>query len=88
VRGDAAAASALTGYRGRHVIRPDVPGRRCGAGHQGALSCLRRPCALLLRFFAGLTQTEIGQRVGVSQMHVTRLLSRTLATLHRQLADD
>ena len=41
---------------------------------------------LLLRFFGGLTQTEIGTRVGISQMHVSRLLSRTLATLRRQLS--
>ena len=32
---------------------------------------------LALRFFDGLTQTEIGQRVGISQMHVSRLLSRS-----------
>jgi RNA polymerase sigma-B factor len=36
---------------------------------------------LLMRFFGGMTQTEIGQRVGISQMHVSRLLSRTLASL-------
>jgi RNA polymerase sigma-B factor len=41
---------------------------------------------LLLRFFGGLTQTEIAARVGLSQMHVSRLLSRTLAQLRRQLA--
>ena len=41
---------------------------------------------LLLRFFGGLTQTEIGAQVGLSQMHVSRLLSRTLAQLRHQLA--
>ena len=41
---------------------------------------------LALRFFDGLTQTEIGQRVGISQMHVSRLLSRSLATLRVGLA--
>jgi RNA polymerase sigma-B factor len=40
---------------------------------------------LVLRFFAELTQTEIGQHVGVSQMHISRLLSRTLRTLRRKL---
>lgn len=40
---------------------------------------------LVLRFFAGLTQTEIAAHVGVSQMHVSRLLSRTLADLRRRL---
>jgi RNA polymerase sigma-B factor len=41
---------------------------------------------LLLRFFGGLTQSEIGEKLGISQMHVSRLLSRTLASLRRQLA--
>ena len=40
---------------------------------------------LLLRFFGGMTQTEVAQRVGISQMHVSRLLSRTLSRLRRQL---
>ncbi len=40
---------------------------------------------LLLRFFGGLTQTEISTQVGISQMHVSRLLARTLARLHRRL---
>ena len=43
---------------------------------------------LVLRFFCGLTQTEIGQEVGISQMHVSRLLSRTLARLRVSLAAD
>jgi RNA polymerase sigma-B factor len=43
---------------------------------------------LLLRFFGEQTQTEIAVQVGLSQMHVSRLLSRTLAQLRRQLATD
>jgi RNA polymerase sigma-B factor len=43
---------------------------------------------LLLRFFGGQTQTEIAAQVGLSQMHVSRLLSRTLAQLRQQLAAD
>jgi RNA polymerase sigma-B factor len=34
-----------------------------------------------LRFFEGLTQSEIAQQVGISQMHVSRLLVRSLETL-------
>ncbi|MGQ0825521.1 MAG: sigma-70 family RNA polymerase sigma factor [Actinomycetota bacterium] len=34
-----------------------------------------------LRFFEDLTQTEIAEQVGISQMHVSRLLARTLAQL-------
>lgn len=43
---------------------------------------------LLLRFFGGHTQTEIGAQIGISQMHVSRLLSRTLAQLRRRLDED
>ena len=31
------------------------------------------------RFFEGLTQSEIASRLGISQMHVSRLLARSLA---------
>jgi len=34
-----------------------------------------------LRFMEGLTQSEIALRVGISQMHVSRLLGRSLRTL-------
>lgn len=40
---------------------------------------------LLLRFFANMTQSEIADRVGVSQMHVSRLLKRTLSDLRELL---
>jgi len=44
---------------------------------------------LALRFFANMTQSEIAERVGVSQMHVSRLLTRTLKELReRLLAED
>ena len=36
---------------------------------------------LLLRFFHGLTQAQIAEQVGISQMHVSRLLNRTLTQL-------
>ncbi|HSL67953.1 MAG TPA: SigB/SigF/SigG family RNA polymerase sigma factor [Actinomycetota bacterium] len=38
---------------------------------------------LYLRFFRGFSQTKIAEELGISQMHVSRLLSRTL----RQLRD-
>ena len=41
---------------------------------------------LVLRFYDGLTQSEIAERVGISQMHVSRLLSRTLESLRRRAA--
>ena len=42
---------------------------------------------LYLRFFKGLTQSEIADRLGISQMHVSRLLNRTLAQLREALED-
>jgi RNA polymerase sigma-B factor len=38
---------------------------------------------LALRFFEGLTQSEIGERVGYSQMQVSRLMRRALAQLEQ-----
>jgi len=40
------------------------------------------------RFFANLTQSEIADRIGVSQMHISRLLARALATLREELGGD
>jgi RNA polymerase sigma-B factor len=48
----------------------------------------RERTILLLRFFGGLTQTEIAGQVGLSQMHISRLLSRTLIRLRRDLTAD
>jgi RNA polymerase sigma-B factor len=41
---------------------------------------------LYLRFYEGMTQSEIAKRLGISQMHVSRLLSRSLQQL-RELAE-
>jgi len=40
---------------------------------------------LLLRFFKNMTQTQIAEEIGVSQMHVSRLLTRTLTQLRESL---
>jgi RNA polymerase sigma-B factor len=40
---------------------------------------------LLLRFYGNLTQAEIGERLGISQMHVSRLLARALSHLRERL---
>jgi len=41
----------------------------------------RERTVLLLRFFGNQTQSQIADRIGVSQMHVSRILSDTLAKL-------
>ena len=45
----------------------------------------RERTVLILRFFDSLTQTQIAERVGISQMHVSRLLARSLAQLRQEL---
>jgi RNA polymerase sigma-B factor len=47
----------------------------------------REQTILHLRFFEGLTQSEIANRLGISQMHVSRLLARSLAQL-RTISDE
>ena len=42
---------------------------------------------LTLRFFKGMTQSQIATEIGISQMHVSRLLARTLAQLRESLTD-
>lgn len=39
-----------------------------------------------MRYFRGCTQAEIGKEIGVSQMHVSRLLSRLVARMRDELA--
>jgi RNA polymerase sigma-B factor len=45
----------------------------------------RERTVLVLRFFESMTQTQIAERVGISQMHVSRLLAKSLAQLRDQL---
>ena len=68
---------ALTGVENRESLRPllaKLPPRE------------RRIIAL--RFVRGMSQSQIAAEVGLSQMHVSRLLSRTLATLREELGTD
>jgi RNA polymerase sigma-B factor len=40
-----------------------------------------------MRFYGNLTQAEIGSQLGISQMHVCRLLTQALAHLRSRLTD-
>jgi RNA polymerase sigma-B factor len=40
---------------------------------------------VILRFFGSMTQTQIAERMGISQMHVSRILARTLTQLREEL---
>jgi RNA polymerase sigma-B factor len=62
--------------------------------HRVALSPLiaklpaRQQKILHLRFFEGLTQSEIASQLGISQMHVSRLLARSLAQLRQDATEE
>jgi RNA polymerase sigma-B factor len=62
--------------------------------HRVALSPLiaklpaRQQKILHLRFFEGLTQSEIAAQLGISQMHVSRLLARSLAQLRQDATEE
>src|SRR5437763_109874 len=43
---------------------------------------------LHLRFFEGLTQSQIAQQVGISQMHVSRLIRRSLEKIREEIASE
>src|SRR4051794_29885155 len=40
---------------------------------------------VVLRFYGNLTQSQIAEQVGISQMHVSRLLARALSKLRREV---
>ena len=45
----------------------------------------RERTILHLRFFEGLTQSQIAQQVGISQMHVSRLIRRALEKIRDEI---
>ncbi len=48
----------------------------------------RQQQVVRLRFIEGLTQSEIASRVGISQMHVSRLLAQSLTRIRENLAEE
>ncbi|HEV7628234.1 MAG TPA: sigma-70 family RNA polymerase sigma factor, partial [Streptomyces sp.] len=40
---------------------------------------------LYLRFFCDMTQTKIAEQLGISQMHVSRLISRSCDRIHQEV---
>ena len=82
--GDGAPPAWATCSRTRTVAPPRPrPGRCSRPSYERLVARDRR--ILRLRFFEGLTQQEIAEDIGVTQMQVSRLLSRIYADLRRQL---
>jgi RNA polymerase sigma-B factor len=59
-------------------------GMQAVATHWGELP-LREQKILLLRFYGGMTQAQVAQQLGISQMHVSRLLAHALGYLRPRL---
>ena len=47
----------------------------------------RERAIIHMRFYENMTQSQIAERVGVSQMHVSRLLAKSLAQMRTELVD-
>jgi len=60
-------------------------GMQAVAAHWGELP-LREQKILVMRFYGEMTQVQIGQQLGMSQMHVSRLIARALGHLRTRLA--
>jgi RNA polymerase sigma-B factor len=48
----------------------------------------RERLILHLRFFEGMTQTQVATRIGISQMHVSRLIRKSIDNLRQYMAED
>lgn len=55
-------------------------------GHLGELPD-REQRLLMMRFYGNMTQSEIGDRLGISQMHVSRLLAHALGYLRDRILE-
>ena len=82
------------GEDGEGTVEDLSAGRMSATTRSRTLSCSSRGLSALderermiveLRFYDGLTQSEIASRVGISQMHVSRLLRRSLAVMRGRL---
>lgn len=71
-----------------------IGGEETGFGHTVDMEAVERHWAelprreqriLVLRFYGNLTQQEVARRLGISQMHVSRLQARALARLRDKL---
>ncbi|MFJ6984898.1 MULTISPECIES: SigB/SigF/SigG family RNA polymerase sigma factor [unclassified Streptomyces] len=79
------------GYALEDALGDPDPGYAVVEDRVAAAPCLRalperERTILYLRFFAGMTQSGIAERLGISQMHVSRLLAGCVARLRAEVA--
>jgi DNA-directed RNA polymerase specialized sigma subunit len=67
--------------RGVSLVGIDCPRRVIGLDQRIAE-------LVMLRFFAGMTQSQIAAEIGISQMHVSRLIRRSLENIRAEIAAD
>jgi RNA polymerase sigma-B factor len=48
----------------------------------------RERLILHLRFFEGMTQTQVAVRIGISQMHVSRLIRKSIESLRLYMEEE
>jgi len=77
----------LIDYLGKEESNYDVMEDRTVLAPGFAKLEKRERTILYLRFFEGLTQSQIASRVGISQMHVSRLIRRSLERLREEIGE-
>ena len=83
--GGQAGAASLADLLGQDDPRMEhMLGMQAVATHWGELP-LREQKILVMRFYGDMTQAQVGQQLGISQMHVSRLLAHALGYLRPRL---
>jgi RNA polymerase sigma-B factor len=79
--------ATLIDYLGKEEENYDIMEDRTVLAPGFAQLDKRERTILYLRFFEGLTQSQIAARVGISQMHVSRLIRRSLERLRDEIGE-
>lgn len=90
---DAELPGADDGYSLVDTLGSSEPGFDHVVYRESVKPCLKRlpereRRILYMRFFCDMTQSRIAEQLGISQMHVSRLISRTCTRLHREVETD
>jgi RNA polymerase sigma-B factor len=84
LRGEPGGATLADQLGGEDPHIEHMLGMRAVAAHWGELPP-REQKILAMRFYGDMTQVQIGQQLGISQMHVSRLTARALGHLRTRL---